>query len=282
MANVMICFPNRGDAATLAGGNWQSPLNRLQTRLLSDVARSSGLALGNTKFTIDLNSTRLLTVVALVRHNIGVFGRYRLSIGSSSGGSDLYSSGWQDVWPTQVPIESLEWESDRWWTGRMSDEELVGYPAALVHVMPVQISARYCTLEIDDQYNPAGYIEAGRLYLAERWQPVFNASWGGSLGFETDTVVTASPGGVDFFDERPPYRVSRFSLDFMRDAEALGVVLEMQRQLGVSRDLFLLWDADDIQNRQRHSYLGRLRQLSPIEMAGYDRRKTTFEIKELL
>lgn len=282
MANVILAYPNRADGATLSGGTWQAPLANLQTRLLSQVARTSGLTLAATQLRVDFGKERPLTVFALIKHNLSLGAKYRLSAGTSAGAADVYSSGWLDVWPVLFPMDILEWEQDNWWEGTLTEEERYGYPASIVHVLPSGTLARYWMLELDDQSNADGYLEAGRLMCAERWQPAVNMSYGASMGWETQTQVERSIGGAAFFDKRPAYRVSRLQLDWLSYDEAMSQAMELQRSLGTDGELFLLFDPDDEVNRIRHSYLARLKSLNPIQNPQYSRWTVAIDTEELV
>ena len=282
MGNCIMAFPNRVDQATLSGGDWQAPVANLKTRLLTQVARSSNTGLASTKVNIDLGKDRGITVLALIKHNLSTSARYRITAGTASGGGDLYDSGWLAVWPEMFPWETLEWEQDNWWEGTISEEERYGYPAAIIHLLPAITAARYWTLEIDDQNNPAGYIEAGRLFVSEKWQPAVNMSWGAALGFETKTGVDESLGGSEFFDKRSPYRVSKLKFDWLGRDEAYAKALEMQRLLGVDGEVLLVQDPDDAVHRIRHSYLGRMRSLGSIDHTSPGRYGVQIEIKEIV
>lgn len=282
MANLIIAYPNRSDDAVLSGGSWQAPLANLQTRLLAEVARSTNLQAANTQLSIALTKERPALLLALVRHNLSRSATYRLTAGSAADLADLYDSGWLDVWPAIYPQSTLGWDSPSWWDGRIAEEDRAGYPANLVHVLSATVFARYWRLELSDADNPAGYVEAGRLYLAEQWQPIVNCSWGYGIGWEDKSGVEETLDGVEYFDQRPRYRVARFQLQHMSTDEAYGQAFELQRRQGVTGEVFLLSDPDDAIHRMRHSFLGRVRQLSPIEYASYNRHVTAFEIKEIV
>ena len=282
MANLILAYPNRSDDAVLSGGVWQIPLARLQTRILADVARSADLDPAHTRVDVALERERPVMLVTLVRHTLTRMATYRLSAGSAAGQTDLYDSGWREVWPTIYPQSTLSWDSPSWWDGRISEEDRAGYPANLVHVMEAGVFARYWRLELSDPSNPAGYVEAGRLYIAEQWQPIVNCNWGYTLGWEDKTGVEETLDGVEYFDERPRYRVARFQLAHMDTDEAYGQAFELQRRQGISGEVFLLTDPADAMHRIRHGFLGRVRQLSPIEATSHQRHGSTFEIKEIV
>lgn len=308
MANVLLAHPNVADAGTLSGGSWQVPLSNLQDRRLSRVARSTTAAKADSQFTLDLGVSRLVSVVAVVRHNISTAGLWRLRLSNDTGFSrpvfdnavtvppagidglrmdflaQSYASwdpDWQLAWPTLYPPASLEWEDDNFWTGSITEEWRREYPSMLLVVLPKPTAARYVRLEVDDPTNPDGYIELGRVFVGRAWSPRYNASWGASIGWETDTTVSRSLSSTPYFDRKPGRRVQRFDLGYLSKDEAFANVFEVQRQAGVDREVLLVFDKDDPINMLRQSYLGRFRALNPVARAFVGNHSTSFEIEEM-
>ncbi|MCY1253016.1 hypothetical protein D9M68_123170 [compost metagenome] len=308
MANVLLAHPNVADGGTLSGGSWQVALNNLMDRRLSRVARSTTAAKADTQFVLDLGQSRLVSVIAVVRHNLSTAAKWRLKMandpsfaspvydnavlvppdGSASLQMDfvaasylLWDPDWQLAWPTLFPPSALEWEDDNFWTGSITEEARREYPSLLLVVLPKPTAGRYIKVEVDDEANPDGYVEFGRVFVGRAWQPQYNAKWGASLGWETDTTVQRALSGTPYFDRKSGRRVMRFELGFLSRDEALGGVFELQRQAGVDREVLLIWDKDDAINLLRQSYLGRLRQLNPITRAFVGNHSNPFEIEEL-
>lgn len=285
MANCMIGFPNRVDTSALSGGSWLSslPLDQFKNRTLGRVARSTDTALASTQLVLDQTAPRAAQVFSLVNHNISTTGRYRLR-GSNdlTFATALFDSGWSDVWPIVYPYPVLEWENDSWWSGRYSEEDIAGYTATLVILLPTAIGARYWWLEIDDQTNNSGYVQAGRIFIGPVWQPSKNASFGLGANLETKTNVQEALGGSEFFDYRKPYRVTTFTLEFLTQDEAFSNAFEIDRRAGVDKEVMWIQDPDDTSNAIRRRFLGRFRQLNPIQYPYPNTATKAYEIKELL
>ncbi|WP_439685109.1 Virion structural protein [Cupriavidus oxalaticus] len=285
MANVLLAHPNVADSGTLSGGSWQVPLSNLLDRRLSRVARSATAAKTDTQLVLDLGQSRLVSVIAVVRHNLSTAATWRLQMANDpSFATVVYDSAgpdWRLAWPTLFSSYSLEWEDDNFWTGSITEEARQEYPSLLMVILPGPTAGRYIKIEIDDEANPDGYVELGRVFVSRAWQPQYNAKWGASLGWETDTTVQRALSGTPYFDRKAGRRITRFELGFLSRDEALSGVFELQRQAGVDREVLLIWDRDDPINLLRQSYLGRLRQLSPIARAFLSNHGTTFEIEEL-
>lgn len=286
MANVILAYGNRIDEATLTGGSWLASLslNNLKDRRLGLVARSNGIAPSSTQFDIDFGGSRLLRVVALVRHNFSLDALYRIRLSAVSDFStSTYDSGWLEAWPVIYPAGSLPWGSPSFWSGRPSAEEVDGYVnRTLSLVLPSTTVARYVRVEINDGGNAAGFVELGRVFAADGWQPVRNMVYGASLAWEDKSDVQEALSLAETFGEKPAYRVARVSFEGMTENEAMSAAYEITRQVGVTKEVFFVWNPDDTTNRLRRQFLARLRALSAFENPGPDRWRTPFEVKELL
>lgn len=287
MARILIGYQNRCDEGALSGGNWlaAAPLTNLQDRRISRVARSNGVATAATRFDIDLGKPRLISVLALVVHNISVTGSVRIQGADNAGFvSPQHDSGWRQVWPYgMIPAELLEWEDDNFWLGTLTEEARAGYQSPYIWRVQPPVSCRYWRVLIDDTANPNGYVQIGRLFLSHAWSPsVGNYGLGASLGFEDPTQVDQSLGGAEYFDARQSYRVFRFDLPVLTAAEAYERALEMQRLVGVSGEVLVLPDPDDALNQPRRAFVGRLRQLNPVTQPYNAVMTTSYEVKEIV
>lgn len=285
MANAILAYGNQIDGATLTGGSWVStlPLANLQDRTLGRVARSTGVLTTQTQFDIDFGGTRLLRVFALVAHNFSIAARYRFRFATDPAFSTVVlDTGWTDVWPVVYPLGTVPWGSPSWWTGKYSAEEIEGYTASCTYIFASATNARYVRVEIDDTTNEDGFVEIGRVFAGNGFQPARNMTYGASIGWENRTEVQEALSGAEYFNERRAFRVVRFGLAAMTEDEAMANASELIRAIGVSREVFFVWDPDDTTHALRRQFLGRLRTLNPIENAGPDRWKAPFEVKELL
>lgn len=193
-----------------------------------------------------------------------------------------YDSGVLSVWPAIYTTLELEWEDDNWWTGQLSDADLAGYTWNLIHIFPENMLMKQYKIELFDAENTDGYIEIGRLFMSPAYQPTRNMEYGESIGYETNTRIAAAPSGTEYFDAQNSYRVARFRLGFIDTNEAMTNIFEMQRILGNDGEVLYIFDPDDTNHKLRRSFLGRLRELSPIEQPYLEKHQSAFEIKELL
>jgi len=104
--------------------------------------------------------------------------------------------------------------------------------------------------------------------------------WGATFGFENLTTVGGVPGGAEHFNVFDPYRVMNFSIDYLDDTEAFAKALDLMRRAGLDREVFVIPDPDG-PDLLRRSFMGRLRQLSPLEQVALGFHSVSFEVKEI-
>ena len=285
MGRLTLCYPDRCASATLSSGSWQTHLrlNNLKSAPLGIVARSTNATTGSTEVRADLTISRPVGVLVLCAHNLSSVAQYRVQGSNVSDFSVAeYESGMVDVWPSFWSTEALDWEDDRWWDGKITEEERAGYTANLVHLLDTETYARYWRLMMFDTTNPDGYVQAGRLIIAQAWQPAVNHDWGAKLGYETDTQSESALDGSRYFDVRPRRRFFSCQLSWLDSDEAYGRILEMMRALGTHQELFVLTDHDDVLNRMRRSFLATFRQLNAIEAPYLNAHSVALEFTEVL
>ncbi len=287
MAKLKISYVNMVTAyagVTLSAGSWQAsaPVSNLANRILATKARSTDATTASTQFRVNLGASRVIQLMGLFGHNCTTAATFRLTAGNSAGGSDLYDSGWLDVWPAVYLPEDLEWEDDNWWTGVLSEEDREGYPIQLLHLLGQAVRAQHWTVEINDTTNGDGYVEAGYLWLGAVWSPERNYRYGAGLAWEHRSQIEQSLGGVIYVDERSPARVWDFQLEALTDVEAFGTVLELQRKAGNSGYVVVIPDSDDAVRRHHRDILGRMRRFDPIKQAFYGHQTFGGEIEEIV
>lgn len=285
MSNAVLAYGNNADGATLSGGSWTAglPLANLQDRTLGKVARAASLNAADTQFDANFGGTRLFRVIALVNHNLSVAAQYRIRLATVADfSSTVADSGWLDVWPTVYPFGTLPWGSPSLWRGKYAASDIADYTASLVYVLSKSINAQYMRIELSDPLSTDGYVQAGRLFAADGWQTTRNMIYGASLVWEDPSEIQEALSGAEYFNKRKKRRAVRFELDAMTQSEAMSQAFDIQRRVGVTEEVFFLWDPSDTTHAIRRQFLGRLRTLSAIENPGPDRWRNPFEIKELL
>jgi hypothetical protein len=284
MSNTIIGYQNRIDAATFAAyGSWSTslPLNNIKTRQLSKKARSTNAANSSTKLRFSTDIERIVSTLGIIAHNLSVNSTWRYRVYSDSAYTTLvYDSGTLDVWPSS-PYGTYEWEDEHFWDLLPTQEEISYYTKNIIYVVPQIVAAKYYQIEFFDSTNTDGYVELGRIFVGQTYQPVLNMNLGASIGYESPTIIDTAISGAEFFDRRESFRIAQFTLDHLTYAESI-LNNDIMKISGTDLEVLYIWDSADALNLQRRSFLGRLRALSPISQPYNTRYQTTYEIKELL
>lgn len=287
MANIIIASPNRVDATyytvAFSGGSWETtlPLTNLRDPLLSATARSTDATLASTQFVVDLGAPRDIRVVGIPSGNWTRTAKVRVTAATDAGFTDIVAVvDWRDVWRVVYPWGTLPWGHPSFSDGKLSAEEAQDYTMPFVYVFSGAQIARYWKIEIDDTTNPDGYVEISRLFLAPGYQPTHNAEYGATITQETETAVQKSLGGARFYDERGVERTVRLTLNALPLNELYSRLFDINRAQNICRQVFFVMDADDDQNLHRTSFICTFQELSPIELAYFERGVAAVDIVE--
>ncbi|NQW12219.1 MAG: hypothetical protein HQ481_20325 [Alphaproteobacteria bacterium] len=284
MGTVLIAYRNEVDVATFSGGVWSAglPVGNLAEPQPTRVARTSTTDPAETTTTLDFGSPMPIRFAALIHHNLTQNGIWRVRLGDDAAlSAPLYDSGPLAVWPSIVPFGVGLWGEFNW-GGKLSSEEAGTYGIAAILVLDTPVRARYLRLDLDDQGNPAGYLQAGRLLAGPAWQPSINLQLGWSIEQVDTSKKARSRGGQTYVDTQPRYRRLRFTIDFLERDEMFGNAYELERLKGVGGDLLVMIDPDDLQHRHRHTVYGQLAESAPIANPVLGRFSKNFVIEEML
>jgi len=289
--NIMLGFPNRIDQVSISGGSWTTglPLQNVQNRLLEKVARTTNANESSTRFILDFGIPKRTNILAFVNHNSSFSGKVIIessTVSNFASIQDTYSADmWSGISDSTWIIDELEWENDNFWLGSYSEEDIQGFTSVSTHILDNFRAAQYLRVRVIDPLNEDGYFQVGRVFVGPAVQPAINYAYGAGLGYETDTAIETALSGSEFFDVREPVRVFRFSLEMMRNDEAYGKFLEIVRRAGVHGEIFVIPDPDDAFQGLRRNFMGRNRQLNPLEQVMWAddgiANSMAFEIKEL-
>jgi hypothetical protein len=140
-------------------------------------------------------------------------------------------------------------------------------------------TAGYLTVEIDDTANPAGYVQIGRLFAANGFQPAINDSYGRKDRRSDLSTATTTVSGVRYGTTRRRPRGVGLSLGYLTQTEA-GRVHEMQAELGTLGEVLYIPDPSDAAYSQRYGFLGYASALSPLDYPFLNNRSTDFQLEE--
>jgi len=286
MSNLSMIFNNKSDAASLSGGSWVAalPLANMQNTLLKKTARSTSASLANTQFVVDLGASGIFyKTIALLSHNLETSAKIRVRCSDDAAfATSEFDTGWIDAYQYSTPTTETMWEEPNWWDGKPAAYDLAGYSLNSIVLADYLIDARYIKVEFDDISNAAGYIELGRLMIAPITELLVNMDYGAAVAWEDSSTISESIGGVDFATIRKKKRLFSCGASYLKDAEALATVFEMQKFLGVTGEVFVMPDREDTVHGFRNSFLARMTQLSGIEKYMYGQNKTSYSFREKL
>lgn len=282
MANLFLGWPNRIDAATLSGGSWEAtlPLANLQMRSLAVMARSTDDANASTKLNIDLGASHSLRAVGVFNHNLSSDAQIRVSLGTSSGGTQVYAGSWVDCFPITFGTGSDEWQTYNWWQP-LADDDYIRNPFPVIVTLPSFYSARYVTIEFDDTSNTDGYVEFGRLFVGGGFNPDRNASMGLIEGYISLSNEEDLESGATIVWPKRSRKTARMSFDALSMTE-FGAVFEMLRRSGTHAEILYVPSVSDSIWTQRSGFLGRIARMNPVAYSSYRMRATVFELVEIL
>lgn len=287
MANAIICEPRLSDAAVLtasaSGANF--PAVNLQRLHLDTVWRPSALAC---HVTADLGAARDVRSVALIScasatvPDASAEGGFRVE-GTASAAAQ---------WRVRGAAAEADLESDpgcdSGWTGfRQSgareDHVLqVGFLWVADGLNPRQY--RYWRIDFDDETNIAGFVDFGRLYIAEA--PPFernrNVERGAGIGYEDPSRVNQSITGAPYAIRRAPVPYLDFAVNAGSDAETIGRALDMDRRRGISRDVLVLLDHEDAAFAAQRTVYGTMTELAPVTLSHFNINAKRYRIRGIM
>lgn len=294
--NCLLGVNNKVDLASgFTGGSTAVtfPLTNLQRADLSRPWRSAAVTppsaagrdvtAGRTWIEIDLGSGQVFQMIALIAHNLTQAATIRVRASDSSTfASDVYDTGAVAAWPTIAGFGSLPWGVFAW-GGALAVTDAPYYSISSYLLLPDPVSARHVRIEINDGFNPAGFLQVGRAFVGPIWQPSLNMELDWSIGWEDPSEPSRAIGGWLTFDERPRYRVASFTLGHLPEAEASTNILDyMDRRKGIAGDLIFIPQPTKPETWIHEALYGRQRRLDPLRSPYWDFRRTRgFEIEEL-
>jgi hypothetical protein len=265
----MMADGRRIEQATLAGLGTLAPtmpVTNLQTMAPVEAARWTSLA--GMGVEADLGGAVAVTLVALLYHNGTAAGTWRIRAAATQG--DLTANPGYDTGSLSL------------WTAAGKPS-----PAALrlpsLHLPAAAQSFRWWRLDLADAANPDGFLEAGRLYIADA--PTFGRNYdvGASWYHVDESEHVTARGGQVTVEELQRRRGLRVRLGRMSEDEAFGTVYELERVRGRARDVLALPRPDATTHLHRQSIYGLMKRLGGLRLdAPVGLYSTTIEIEELI
>ena len=286
--NLLIAWNNLSDGGTFSQsfGSWTAalPVGNLSVASISQVARTLGITTNLTKFESDLGGTRLIYIIGLIAHNMTPNALVRIT---ASNDPLFATTEYQTAWLDVVPVvwgsgNGGLWGVDGVWTGKYLATDLEGMTKNFWHVPTTPVLARYWRVEMDDTLNSDGYIDIGRLFIGPAWVPMYNFNTGAKLSWEDPSIISPGLDGVNFVEAKTKKRVFKFALSFLGKDEAMAQAFETQRRQGTTGQVVIIPYPDAATHQFRESFLGRMRELTPLEIRQVGFHDTGFVIEEII
>jgi len=251
---------------------------------LSRVARSTDTRLESTRLRVTLPQDETFRTLVLGPMNVTSGFRYRVQRYAGAGFSTVgYDSGWTKPFEGSAGgALSLEWENANFWLGIIpfDDDERGVY---LIHQLPTDQTGQYWSFEIDDQNNPAGFVQIGRLFMPETWSPSINYGYGeNGLSFKDNSLRASTLSGSTEVWRRINPRVWRGAFPYLPESEGFAEAYRFFRAAGYDGEVFIVPDPDEPSSLQQRSFMGTLTQMDPLSQASYGLVGTGFSIEEII
>lgn len=269
---MFLGHPNRIDGATLSGGSWTS-LNNLKSRDLSEIAESTDASTGSTQVIIDLGASYTFRGVALLNHNCSSAATKTWSFGSSSGGSEVGSSGSVNVWRMAFDGVTRNFPSIY--------DTVIGYPYWAPYVHSADITCRYIKCAIVDTGNAFGKIRLGRIGIFGGLVPADNFDYGGSVHPVDLTETERTLGGALRYQRRRKPLQAKIPLSYVTATER-GKIFAIMRAAGVHEEIMFVSDVGDMADAQEYGFVGHFAQLSELPWSMPLKWSTELLLEELL
>ena len=259
MSRPVIATPDWSDAATLTAQHAlaTAPVTNLQKIQPKDIWDSDGNL--TTYLEVDRGSQQPFNVVSLLYTNLTESGTWQVRSANSQAGltsSPDYDSGIIGVWPSPM-LET--WDYVHTWL-----------------LLPASQTNQWVRIDLSNAGNPAGTIQAGRLYVSNAWQSSLHMQLGLEWGF-----VDESPQEISTVSStrhiRPKERIptAAFNLGLLPEAETMTNLFDLFRVRGSSEDVLAVLDTTDttyLHHRMIYGTLLRSRTRRNVPVAKYSQR----------
>lgn len=284
MSNCLIAFDNKADLVTLSGvvGAYETllPITNLQDINPNRVSRTTSDSNSATRIQGVFASLQLLQFFGLINNNISIGATYRLRLYSDASLAVLiYDSGTVTVFPTgSKPYGTIPWGAPNWWTAVPTEDDLDRYQRNLFHHIPGALFARSFLFEAFDTSNADGYMQAGRLFLGQVFQPQQNMETGAAVQIKPRSTQVTARGGTDYYARL--LSKQSFAVPFPRlEEHEARRVNELQAIVDTSGEVIFMWDGEDPTYWMGRSAFGRLAQLDPLVHPQYANYSTAFQVE---
>ena len=253
---------------TLSGGDWidELPLKNLLEERMEFIARSRTVSPLDTRFDAALAETTDLAAVYIGWTNCTPAARVRASF-----------------WPT-LDMSAPPAVTTGWLEGLVPAEADEDRSPSIYIILDSAVAARAVWIEIEDPFNPSGYLDIASFFVGPFFQPSINYGYeGNNLRFIDRAVVATSLNGEDLVRSRAEPRAWRGSFDHLPEAELFGAGYDFLRSAKRgSRVLFIADPGAAPALLQRMAFLGRVTERDGLSQTSFARGGAGLTIQEFM
>lgn len=288
MANPLICYPNwtlptAVYTPTFTASGWID-ISLLQGTVLSEMARYPGVNPANTKFVIDLGTTRNIRVLAAPFHNARLGDKMRMRLYADAGLTSLVmDSGWKEFFGVIYPYGSVPVTHPSAIDGRLTAEQAAGKTPLWRHIAPSEVLGRYLKVEADFSGNADGFVDIGQIVASPALTTTYNYSYGVKPPYYRDpSTARRAKGGPVFVDRQRPYRVVSLPFDWLSKTELYGPLYELTQEYGVSQPFLYIHDPEEDEvYLQKNSFFGQATRIGDPTHPRFGQYTMSIEIAEV-
>jgi hypothetical protein len=265
MSDTILLYDNAADEGTLSAGSWAIPLTEMQDARPTTKARSTNLDPASTIFRIALTESKTFRAIVFGPTNLSSGSTYRIRSYSDSGFIDLADdTGAVTLGSTPIATLDMHWTDTFWWSGATPIEDPGGAAGGVwvIHIYESDVTAKFWQFDIDNQSNPDGYVEIGRLFMGTAWIPSNGIDEGAAASFTPITTSQQAAGGTRYYNRRRAARTFTFACSVLPADEANEDVYRISAISGLDKQVFIIPNADDsVAQLSRRSILGNLSEM---------------------
>lgn len=289
MASALtLLYNNFADRGSLSGGSWLTalPLNNVLTNDVQQVARSIDAQFTSTVIWADLGLPSSIDGIMFGPVNLSPGAQWQAKFYSDAAHTVLlHDTGLQtaigDVIDWADENEWFEWEDPRFWFGIANEQDALPFYA--YHICTATVQAQYIVIEIFDSGNGDGYIEIGRLMIAQAFRPPLERN------YDENNQITVVPltdmvealGGRRSYWERGVRRKATYAFPHLLETEIFNDVFSVMLRSGISRHVFVVPDSEDTTTGGRRSFLATFSTVPAIRQLLVEFGSTAFDLEEV-
>ena len=280
VANVRIIHDNLIDRASNLASTpacaTAMPISNVQLARRGAAAR----IVAATTWAITGEISGTASALCLVGHNLTGAATVRLRLYSDfAKTTEVYDSTALAV-GTALPwgTGGLQWGVTPWGA---SSTILDGTPAYFSHWFADETTAVAFQIDIADATNTDGYLQIGRIYLGDYWEPSVNVTYGMGMQWREASKQHRTDGGSLRTEGYYPYRSYSASFDALTDTDR-EEWNEITRKLGTRLD-FLVSFAPEAGGKLERDYMAACKFTSTpkVTAAAYGRYESPAEMEEI-